>query len=695
MMKTYSSLLLLGALGALSAAATHAAPAVDTSQWKCETCPFEKAGTSGSLDLGLAAVSDTSPRFGDISGLRRSGAHLDAGGTLRHLAADGDYANLAATLLSPDVASLSAAAGRPGRFEFRLGYDEFPRYFSEGAATPFLGIGSSTLTLPTGYPAATTGAMPLATTLREIELGYKRSRLDLGASWQAARDWSVRLDARRIVRDGTQRSSGAFFASAAQLVAPVDQATDEIDATLAYAGLGIQATLGYHASVFRNEHEGLTWTNPFTAGLIAGSRGQLALAPDNQFHQVQATLGWQIDPRSRASADLAIGRMTQDAAYLASTLNGDLAVPGLPTLSLHGRAATLNASVRYSTAPTDRLRLSASLTRNERDNETPVNSYPSVSTDMFLGLPRSNQPFSFAQNRLKLNADYNGPGSMKLALGAEQDTRQRTLQEVGSTREWTIFGRLSAKPLDKLGVTLKLAHAERNQADYRNVAWIDPAENPLLRKFNLAERTRQSASGRAEWALDESWTVGFDLDLSIDNYRHSTIGLTDGRSVGAGIDASGALTEQTQLQLFARSDRIDSRQAGSQQSGTPDWSANNKDVADVLGLGLRHSALKGALELGADVVVSRSRARVSVDTGALDAAFPAATTGLDSLRLSANYRLSDQVTLLGSFWYEHYDTRDWKLDGVSPAAVPNLLSLGEIAPRYRVNVLRLALRYRF
>ena len=33
-----------------------------------------------------------------------------------------------------------------------------------------------------------------------------------------------------------------------------------------------------------------------------------------------------------------------------------------------------------------RLRLNASLTRNERDNDTPRNAYPSVSTDLFVGL---------------------------------------------------------------------------------------------------------------------------------------------------------------------------------------------------------------------------------------------------------------------------------------------------------------------
>jgi hypothetical protein len=32
---------------------------------------------------------------------------------------------------------------------------------------------------------------------------------------------------------------------------------------------------------------------------------------------------------------------------------------------------------------------------------------------------------------------------------------------------------------------------------------------------------------------------------------------------------------------------------------------------------------------------------------------------------------------------------------VLPATVPDLLTLGQLAPKYRINVLRVALRYRF
>jgi MtrB/PioB family decaheme-associated outer membrane protein len=685
--------LLLGTLGVLSAAAADDAVAVDMSQWKCESCPFEQ-GVSGTLDAGPAYVSQASNRFGDFSGLDRKGAYLLGSGSVRYRGADGLFANATAVDLGRDAASVAADVGREGAYSLQMAYDELPRHLSQQASTPFLGVGGNTLALPSGYPAATTAAMPLASTLQPVDIGYKRSWLDLGATWLATNEWSVRVGGRHLVRQGTEPTSGAFFATTAQLVAPVDQTTDQVEVSGSYSSRHLQATLSYQASLFRNAQDSLTWTNPFTNGTIGATQGQLALPPDNQFHQVQAAIGYQPSPQVQTSAQLAIGRMTQDASFLASTLNDALTVPGLPATSLHGRVDTLDATVRLTASPTERLRLNASYARDQRDNKTPSATYPSVSTDMFVGPSNTNQPYSFTEDRLKLGADYRGPASLKVGVGADYDAHQRTLQEVGMTREVTVYTRLAAQPMENLSLSLKLAHGDRTPTEYRAVASIDPAENPLLRKYNLARRLRDSAAARADFTVSEGVAVGFDVDWAHDDYPDTAIGLTSADSLGIGGDASVALGEKTRLQLFVHTDTTRSNQSGSQQYGQADWTGRNKDGADVLGLGLRHTA-SDKLELGADLSYSRSRNSVSVDTGVSSPPFPNATTTLEGLKLFADYRLRANLTLTGSYRFEHYDASDWHLDGVLPGTVPNLLTLGELAPHYNVQVVRVALRYRF
>ena len=691
-MRTSSPLFLLGAL---SAVAGSAVAAVDTSQWKCKSCPFETAGSSGSVDVGAGYVSDDSGKFGDYTGLGEKGPFLVAGGAARYRGEGGLYGSVTASDLGLDVRSLAAEAGQEGRYALRFGYAEIPHRLSDSAMTPFLGNGGSPLSLPGGYPAATTSAMPLATTLQRVDIDFKRTRYDLGASLLNGENWSYRADLRRDVRDGTQRTSGSFYTNGTHLVKPVDQVTDQLELSTSYTSRLWQATLAYHASLYRSGPEALTWTNAFLSAPIGNTSGQLAQAPSNQFHQIVASAGYEISPTLRASAEIAFGRMTQDAAYLDVTTNPSLVVPALPQQSLQGRADTLNASLRLSAAPNDRLRLNASYTRDERDNQTPIASYPSVATDMFVGLPRSNQAYSFTQDKFRLSADYRGPGSLKTSVGADHDTRKRPQQEAETTREATLWGRIGFQPDEKVTVALKGAHAQRTASDYLSVAAIVPPENPLLRKYNMADRKRDTAGLRADFAATENVSIGLGADVAYDDYTNSTIGLLDGRTASFGGDVSFALSDVTQLNFYAQAERITSRQAGSEVFAQPDWKGKNEDGVDLVGFGVKHAAMNGKLELGADLVFSRSRSDVTVETAASNPGFPQATTSLDMFKLRATYRLSDTLSLTGSYWYERYTSADWMYDGVLPATISNLLAFGEQPPHYTVNVVQLALRYRF
>ncbi|MEO7707387.1 MAG: MtrB/PioB family decaheme-associated outer membrane protein [Caldimonas sp.] len=694
-MKIFSSLHLLGALGALGAAG--AAAAVDTSQWKCESCPYPK-GTTGSIEVGAAGVSDGSEKFGDYTGLQRRGGVLLLGGSVSRRGDDGYFADLAGSDLGLDVRRIAGAAGREGLYTLRIGYAEIPRRLADGAATPFLGVGSDTLTLPGGYPASNTAAMPLEATLQPIDLASRYKRLDVGATVLAGSEWSYRIDVRRDTRNGTRPIAGSFFSTAAQLAAPVDQTTDQLEVSASYATRRIQATLGYQLSVFRNDVESLTWANPFAPVIPGSTRGQLALAPDNRFQQITGTGGYDITPAIRISGDFAVGRMTQDAAYLASTLNGTLApgVPALPVQSLGGRVDTFVGGVKLTAAPLDGLRLQASYARDRRDNRTPIQSYASVATDMFLEpLARSNTPFGFTQDKYKVAADYRGPGSWRFNAAVEQDNRERTYQEVVDTRETTVWGKAAVRARDDLELSLKLAHGSRDNSAYGTSVWFGYAENPLLRKFYLADRERDSIAARADYTLSEKVAISVSADWAHDDYNHSPIGLRSARSLNVSADLSYAMSERTQLHAFAQADRISSEQAGSEAFAAPDWTAHSKDRFDVFGFGVKHAAIVDRLDIGGDVVVSRARSVIGVDNAAGAPPFPTASTRLDSLKMFATYKLKERLWLTGSFAWEHYRSQDWRLAGVQAGTLPNLLSFGAQPPDYNVGVLGVVLRYRF
>jgi MtrB/PioB family decaheme-associated outer membrane protein len=696
-MKIFSSLHLLAALGVLGAAASAWAQ-VDTSQWKCESCPYPK-GTTGTADVGLGDVTDSSQKFGDYTGLNKKGGFLVLGGNVSRRGDDGYYADLTGEDLGLDNRRLSGRAGREGLYSLRVGYQEIPRHLTEGARTPFLGSGSSTLTLPAGFPAADTPSMPLGAALGPVDIGFKYKRLDLGGTYLGGRDWNAYLDLRHDERDGTRPTSGSFFSTASQFEAPVHEKTDQGEVGFTYATRRIQATLSYAFSLFHNDDTSVTWANPFLPVTAGATTGQLALAPDNQFQQIRATGGYDITPTIRLSADAAFGRMTQDDAFLAPTLNAVLAptVPALPATSLSGHVDTFNGGVKLTATPMQGLRLMASYDRDRRDNKTPVRSFPVVTTDMFLQPnPRSNTPFSYINDRFKLLGDYAAaslPAHLRFSGGADFDYRNRSYQEVTNTREYTLWGKVNARPLEAMGVSFKYAHSWRDNSVYGTAYWFYP-ENPMLRKFNLADRLRDSAELRFDYTFSEKISLGVTADYANDDYNHSPVGLTSARTANLAAELAVVFAESTRGRAFWQTQQIKSQQNGSQSFGAPDWSGREKDTFDMLGVGIKHMASE-KLDIGADLAFTRGRREMDVDHGIGPPAFPTASADMDSFTVYGVYKLKDNISIAGSYAYEHYSSSDWRLDGIAPATVPNLLALGMQSPNYSVSVLRIALRYKF
>jgi MtrB/PioB family decaheme-associated outer membrane protein len=692
-MKTFSPLFVLAALGVLSAAASSVARA-QTADWKCELCPYPK-GISGVVEAGLGAVTKDSATFGDMTGLQRKGAFVLLGGTATARGADGGYADVRASDLGLDTRNLWARGGLEGLFALQLGYDSLPRHFADGAQTPFLGIGSAVLILPAGFAQGNNAAMPLASTLKPVALGLDARRFDLAGTWLGSDRLKLRVSLRHDTRDGSRPVQLSFASTSAQAAAPVDQSTDVLEVAASYSAAQWQASLAYQLSQFRNAKSSLTWDNPFNAG---ARRGQLALAPDNDLHQIIGSAGYQFTPSMRASADFAVGRLTQNQAFLSASVNPQLAsaAGALPALSLDGRVDTFNGSVRLTATPIDGLRLNASLSRDVRDNRTAVRSYPSVVADTFVDLGRlDNTPFSQWQDRFKAGADYNGPGTLRLSGGVEVDRRERSYTEAVTTRETTTWARAALQPVDMLALSLRVAHAQRDHSSYGTAVWFGAAENPLLRKFNLAARQRHSAGLRADLTLSETVSVGATLDHANDHYKGSAIGLSEARSNALGIDAALALAEHTRLHGYVQVENIRSLQNGSQAFAAPDWSGRSKDRFSTLGLGIQHTVIPDKLDIGLDLSTARSRSQLQVQTVLEEPDFPRASTAQDRIKLSASYQLKNQLWLDAGLLHERYAAQDWRLDGVLTASVPTLLALGHQAPQYRVNVLRLGLRYRY
>ena len=689
---TTLSLYATAVIGADVPPATAEAANVDISKWKCKYCAFEE-GFSGEVEIGAAYVSDDSFKFGEYTGLVEKGAYFIGNADARYRGEDAGYMDLLIRDLGLDMRSIGIEGGKQGKYKLFLRYDEIPHYISDSAVTPYLGNGSDLLTLPPGWVRAptTAGMTELATSLRQVDLKTKRQRVDVGMAYTPTSKWQYKLKYRHEEKDGQIATAGAFFFDAAQLIKPVDYVTDQVDASIFYSNEKVQTSLAYYGSFFKNNNDSLTWDNAYTSGFGADS-GQLAQEPDNQFNQFILSGGFHMGDATLGSAELAMGRMEQNESFLPYTTNTPLNSP-LPSNSLGGVVDTLTANLKLVSNISEKWRLNAAYTYNDHDNKTPQLDFDSwVSTDIAVSGSRTTLPYSFTENDFKISADYRVVRSTKLAFGYDYDAIERTYQEADETKENTLWATATVRALDT-DLLFKIARGVRDVSNYIEVPEIQPPQNPLMRKYNMADRDRLLSKMHVSILPVETITLGLSVDYATDDYTDSQIGLIDASEFSVHADAAMMLGESTNLHFFVGQQKIESSQAGSQTFSTPDWYANNNDTITTAGIGFTQSITE-QLDVGADFTMSRSVGEVTVTSG-IAYVYPDNVTNLDSLKLYANYRIKESVSLYLGYWYESYDSSNWALDGVTPDTIPNVLSLGIQSPSYDVSVVALSMRYQF
>ena len=213
------------------------------------------------------------------------------------------------------------------------------------------------------------------------------------------------------------------------------------------------------------------------------------------------SIGYQITPTLRASADVAVGRGTQNADYLASTLNASagpcragaaVAVARRPGRHLQ-RQRQAHVHAAGEPAPERDLRPGRARQRH-RGAELPDRRRPTCSSTR---TPRSNTPFNLTQDRFKLNADYRGPGTWKLNGGIDWDNRERTYTEVVNTRETTLWGRASVQALENLGLTFNLGLRRSQPVHLRRRVLVRRSAEPADAQATTWPRASATPPARA------------------------------------------------------------------------------------------------------------------------------------------------------------------------------------------------------
>ena len=700
------------------------------------------------VEIGVGHVSESDDRFGRYNGLEDKGFFAVLGLEYLHRPAfDADRADFWSVMIRDaglDNRRFEAQLGRQGRYRVDVRYRE--RSARHGSGSTIYSPGSSQLLLPPDWvPAGTTADMSgLLPSLTEIRQFQDRRELGLAGKIHLNRQWTFSSAVRQEERDGTHLVAGHFGNTggnprAAFLPAPIDYRTRHVDAELAWARKDRQIRAAYHASLFSNNQPSVSFANPFSTigGWAEGSgfpdgRGELALAPDNQFHQLSLGGRWQLRPRLSVLADFAIGRLQQDEEFLAYTTNPILAqsvVQPLPADGLNGRIDTTTLNLRLNGQFRSNGRWTLSYRLDDRDNRTPGLELVGIGADSQTqdvsetsSRRRYNLPYDYRDQRLRLDTRWTWANRTRLTVAASQRRIDRSLTARDRTDETRLDAQLGRPVLDWLELGIKASWSERDGSTYNGASgflashdpgYTDTLANqwvnlPTLRHFHLADRRRTRVGVHANLTPSPAWNLNVEAATLAQRYQHSEVGLTDSGADQLSAHLGWAPARNVRAHAFISLERLDSDQSGFSFRGggnqasdlnNPErfWRVAHEDRILTSGAGFQRSFFDDRLDLRADVVFARATAELDITTGSALSSepLPDISNRLRSIMIRLDYRLTKATTLKLSFWNEDFRVRDWALDGVEVNQLGNVILPGESSPDYNVNIFSAALRYRF
>lgn len=701
----------------------------------------------GAVEGGAYLGTEDSYEFGDYTGLEDDTwyglANVELHGRAPWTSDDTWHFDFQGSNLALDSRYIALAGGLQGVFGAWLEWDQIPRFDDDSASLAFQGRGTDRLTLPPGWVAAPTtpGFAALDAALHHLDLSRERNALRGGIDVVLPRGFSFASDYEWEKREG-RKVVGAVIGNSGgnprAVLVPEhrDWQTHELESKLAFANETAQLELGYQNSFFDDLDDTLTWQNPFAAisgwnpaaGYPSGF-GRKGLAPDNQFHQIYGSGGYDLPWwRTRIAGQASFAWYRQDDDFLPYTVNPALAVTTpLPRGDADAAIDATHVLLRATSRPLDELRLTASYRLDDRDNDTPRDVYIYVPGDSLdqetidSSRARMNLPNSYRLQEGRLDVAYQVFRRTELSAGYERQRETRSWTETDQLDDDIVRAGIRSRALSWADFRVDGTYWRRDAGSYfyqapavwgfspQHVATVPLDERfenlPPLRKFSYTDRDRGSVDARLALMPVDAATIGLSLGWAIDSYDGSELGLRGRDTLSWGLDASWNPTESATTYLWYQNEQYESDVRGRQWNDLTqafdsrrDWKSEDQDDVQSVGLGAEWTGLEERLKLRADYAFSWAKERIRTTAGPALAdtrAFPDARTMLHDVSLQAELRIRDGWTGRFGYLFEYLDANDWAYDDIHPATINEVLGLGQSMPDYGAHLFAFSVEYRF
>lgn len=442
----------------------------------------------------------------------------------------------------------------------------------------------------------------------------RRDTARFAISYTPAPDWDFLTEYKFTRKDGELPKGLAanfpvlipFIPSFQEVLQPVRYNEHDLQMTAATAKKDYQLQFSYNLSLFQNDESSMAFPSNSAAAPFNVFGPQASLPPDNSAHTFSLAGGVNLPYRTRVNSTLSYSWRLQNDDFLpgVSTITG----PGTPT-GLDGSIGTLLFNLVGTSRPIDPLTIKAMYRIYHFGDQT--DTFRALDDVLFdpAGVVAVRYPYTKQDAGLDLKWKFKAPVSVSVGYKWERWDRDADVVEVARTDEHTPKFTVDFTPIDWLTVGTSYAHSSRvgsnfhllNQGNFVDV-------NPVLQKFNLADRDRDRVEFFTDLTPLNSVTITGSFSLSRDSYEDSVNGLLDDDSWGIGVGLNWKLTKRLSLNASYSHDEYKTRQRVDDLANLdPGPILLTNDTVDTFGGGANVILIPDKLDL--DVKFSYSTAR--------------------------------------------------------------------------------------
>ena len=328
---------------------------------------------------------------------------------------------------------------------------------------------------------------------------------------------------------------------------PVNSRHSQIEARVSYALEKLRVHAGYYGSFYRNTYATL---NPAVPGRLNNPIGSLlplntglqgilnqpvALAPDNQAHQLDLSGSYDFTGTTRGTFKLGYAKATQRDDFAGAGLGG--APAGVANLG--GEVNTTFTRFGLTSRPMPKLSLLADLRYEHKDDQTPIHLYNIEATSTY-----TNRNLSSRKTLGKLQAGWQFSSDYRGTLGANFETIDRGVFTATSavsgisalrqeTEERGVSAELRRRMSEDFSGAISVSRSRRDGSNWLNnnsglgvTEVADPAAVFLPTAIfmpSLADRQRDKVKLFSDWQPSEKLTLQFSAEAGNDKYSSPSV----------------------------------------------------------------------------------------------------------------------------------------------------------------------------